>query len=160
MSPFFVPFKNVFNAIQWCCLHITSKRSKMSLTNMMILTVRANKESESGSVQYQKSYIVQCSQLVCSPNGNQNWYPNPAMLISHHSYLIGGSLRVTLMGAFGFLPQSFGRWQGPTNHSIVILWMQGWDTMRWWGHSNPTICQRIYLNSKAVQKLWAQIFTA
>ena len=28
-SPFFVPFKNGFNTITWCCLHIPSKRSKM-----------------------------------------------------------------------------------------------------------------------------------
>ena len=32
-SPFFVPFKNGFNAILWCCLHITSKRTDAAYEN-------------------------------------------------------------------------------------------------------------------------------
>ena len=42
MSLFFVPFKNGFNAVLWCCLHITSKRSKVPLTKTVTLTVREN----------------------------------------------------------------------------------------------------------------------
>ena len=34
------------------------------------------------------------------------------------------------MVAFDFLPQDFGRWRGPTNHSFVILLMQ----VQWWGY--------------------------
>ena len=48
-------------------------------------------------------------------------------------------VRVTLMVAFDFLRQNFGRWQGPANHPFVILWME----VQWWGyhevgrHSTP-----------------------
>ena len=33
-------------------------------------------------------------------------------------------IRVTFVVAFGFLPQNFGRWQGPTNHHFSQKWMQ------------------------------------
>ena len=42
MSPFFVPFKNEFNTVLSCCLHITLKRSKVPLIKMATLTVRVN----------------------------------------------------------------------------------------------------------------------
>ena len=32
--------------------------------------------------------------------------------------IIGGSCRVTLVVAFGFLPQNFGRWKGPMNGTL------------------------------------------
>ena len=41
-SPFFVPLKNEFNAILWSCLHVTSKKSKVPLTKIIILTVCVN----------------------------------------------------------------------------------------------------------------------
>ena len=47
-----------------------------------------------------------------------------------------------------FLPQNLGRWQEPTNSSLSIYeWrFNGENTMRWWGHSNPTLCKRVCLN--------------
>ena len=45
---------------------------------------------------------------------------------NNHWWLI----RITLLVAFGFLSQTFGRWQGPTNCSIVILQMQ----VQCWGY--------------------------
>ena len=39
----FVRIAYGFNAIQWCCLHVTSKRSKVPLSKMAMLMVRANK---------------------------------------------------------------------------------------------------------------------
>ena len=42
-SPFFVPFKNGFNAVPWCYLHVTLKRSKVPLTKIVTLTVCVNK---------------------------------------------------------------------------------------------------------------------
>ena len=52
------------------------------------------------------------------------------------------------MVAFGFLPQNFWRWQGPTNGTLSFYECRfsGGDTMRWWGQSNPKICKRIGLN--------------
>ena len=41
-SPFFVPFKNGFNQVLCCCLHVTLKRSKVPLTETMTLTVGVN----------------------------------------------------------------------------------------------------------------------
>ena len=32
MTPFLVSFNNGFGAVQWCCLHVMSKRSKVPLT--------------------------------------------------------------------------------------------------------------------------------
>ena len=54
-----------------------------------------------------------------------------------HGQLVGGSLE--LVAAFGFLPQDFGRWQGPTNYSIATLWMQiqWWDTIGGRDTSDP-----------------------
>ena len=37
-----VPFKNGFSAVLWCCLHLTLKRSKVPLIEMVTLTVRVN----------------------------------------------------------------------------------------------------------------------
>ena len=37
-SSFIAPFKNGFDAVLFCCLHITSKRSKVPLTKTMTLT--------------------------------------------------------------------------------------------------------------------------
>ena len=54
---------------------------------------------------------------------------------------------VTLVLAFGFLPQNFGRWWGPIN-SILSFYeyrFSDGDTIWWWGHSN-TLCKRICLN--------------
>ena len=42
MSPFLIRFKNGFSVFLWCCLHITSKRSKMPLTKIMTLTAYVN----------------------------------------------------------------------------------------------------------------------
>ena len=39
-------------------------------------------------------------------------------------------VRVTLVVTFGFLPQNFGGWLGPTNLSFVILQMQ----VQCWGY--------------------------
>ena len=53
--------------------------------------------------------------------------------------------RVTLLLAFGFLPQNFGRWRGAMNHSFVILFMQ----IQWWGYHEVVGTlkpKRIYLN--------------
>ena len=41
-SPFFVPFKNGFNAVLWRCLDVTSKRSKVLVPKMVTLMIRAN----------------------------------------------------------------------------------------------------------------------
>ena len=41
----FVPFKNGFNAIMWCCLHVTTKRSNVPLTKIVTMTVRLNDSS-------------------------------------------------------------------------------------------------------------------
>ena len=50
-------------------------------------------------------------------------------------------VRVTLVVAFGFLPQKFGRWQGSMNCHFAQKGMQfcGADNVRWWGHSNGKI---------------------
>ena len=40
--PFFVPVKNGLNAVLWCCLHVTSKGSKVLVTKMVTLMIRAN----------------------------------------------------------------------------------------------------------------------
>ena len=42
-SQFFVPFKNRFNGVILCCLHVTSKRSEVPLTKAMTLMVCVNK---------------------------------------------------------------------------------------------------------------------
>ena len=36
---FFVPFQDYFNAVQWCCLHIELKRSKVPLTRRWLMVV-------------------------------------------------------------------------------------------------------------------------
>ena len=62
--------------------------------------------------------------------------------------LIGDSCRVTLVVAFGFLPQNLGRCYEPMNGTLSFYEcrLSGGDTMRWWGHSNPTCCNQICLN--------------
>ena len=49
-------------------------------------------------------------------------------------------VRVTLVAAFGFLPQNFGRWWGSTN--CHFAWkecsLSGSDNVLWQGHSNTT----------------------
>ena len=51
-------------------------------------------------------------------------------------------VRVTLVVAFGFLPQNFGRWCGGDLQIVIFLEnvysMSGVDNQRWWGHSNLT----------------------
>ena len=48
------------------------------------------------------------------------------------------------MVAFGILPHSFWRWQEPMNGTLSFYEcsLSVGDTMRWWGHSNPTICKK------------------
>ena len=74
------------------------------------------------------------------------------------------SLRVTLVLAFDFLLQNFGRWQGPMNDTLSFYECRfsGGDTMRWWGNSNPTSWKITCLNfllSQAVgmHKLWVRM---
>ena len=47
--------------------------------------------------------------------------------IQHYWWLV----RVTLLVAFGFLLQNFGKWWGPTNDVLIRKWMQ----LEWWGQS-------------------------
>ena len=58
-----------------------------------------------------------------------------------------GSLRVTLVAGFGFLPQNGGMWSGPMNGTLSFYecsWSSG-NSMRWWRYSNPTCYNPIYL---------------
>ena len=43
MSPFFIPFNNLFSAVLWCYSDITSKRSKVPHTETVMLKVLLNK---------------------------------------------------------------------------------------------------------------------
>ena len=47
-----------------------------------------------------------------------------------------------------FFSPNVGRWQGPTNVTLSFYECRfsSWDTMRWWGYSNHTLCKRIDLN--------------
>ena len=56
-------------------------------------------------------------------------------------------VRVTLVAAFRFFLQNFGRWWGPTNGNLSFCdcRFSSRDTMRSWGHSNPTLRKRICL---------------
>ena len=66
-SPLFVPFKNGFNAVLGCCLHVMSKRSKVLLTKTVTLTVRANEpqafpnptepQLNNSSIKFKQEYI-------------------------------------------------------------------------------------------------------
>ena len=49
---------------------------------------------------------------------------------------------VTLVVAFSFLSQHFGRWRGPTNNSFAQneCILSGADNWRRWRHHNPTYC--------------------
>ena len=52
--------------------------------------------------------------------------------------------RVTLVVAFGFLPQNFG-----TKNGTLLFYecrLSVGDTQRWWGHLNPSCCNQIRLN--------------
>ena len=42
ITPFLVPFKNRSNAVLWCCIHMTSNRSKVPLTKAVTLMVCVN----------------------------------------------------------------------------------------------------------------------
>ena len=62
---------------------------------------------------------------------------------------------MTLLAALGFLPQHYGRQLGPTNGTLSFYECRfsGGDTMRWRGHSTPTLHKRIcfnFLHSQAV----------
>ena len=65
-------------------------------------------------------------------------------------------VRVILVVAFGFCPKMLGGVRDL--RSILLSFYEcrfsGGNTMRWWGHSNPTICQRIYLNL-FYSKVWS-----
>ena len=52
------------------------------------------------------------------------------------------------MVAFGFLPQTSGKYWGPMNGTLSFYEARfsGGDTERSWGHANPTCCNRIHLN--------------
>ena len=58
------------------------------------------------------------------------------------------------MAAFSFLPQNFGRCQGPTNGSLSFYECRSsgnHEVVGSAGHSNPTICKRIcILQSQAL----------
>ena len=49
-------------------------------------------------------------------------------------------VRVTLVVAFGFLPQNFGRWWGPTNSTLSVYECR--FSGGWWRHWNPTKCKK------------------
>ena len=51
------------------------------------------------------------------------------------------------MAAFRFFLQNFGRWLRPTNGTLSFCdcRFSSGDTIRWWGHSNPTLRKRICL---------------
>ena len=62
-------------------------------------------------------------------------------------FIFGGFYRVTLLVAFGFLTQNFGKWQGPTNGTlsfstntsgVVFTRGGGGDTQ-----ALPTCCNQI-----------------
>ena len=92
-----------------------------------------------------------------------------ASLVARSSHL-SGCFRLLapifwgLSGCFRLLaPNFFGRWQGPMNGTMLQYEyrLSGRDTMKWWRHSNATLCNIIYLNilhSQAVgmQKLWVR----
>ena len=63
-SPFFGPFKNGFNAAQWCCLHITLKRSKLPLTKTVTLAVRVNEPLDSVEILYLTVTTLHSSRLL------------------------------------------------------------------------------------------------
>ena len=55
---------------------------------------------------------------------------------------------VTVVVAFIFLPQNYGRWQGPMicTLSFYECRLSRGDTQRCWGYSNRTCCNPICLN--------------
>ena len=90
----------------------------------------------------------------------------------------GGSRRVVLLVAFGFLPQNLGRWWGSTNGTTPSCEcrLSGGDTQRRWEHSKAICCYQIPLNvlhsevagtqknlpcscSRPVQELSCEFFT-
>ena len=52
----------------------------------------------------------------------------------------------SLQSPFGSLPQNFRRWRAPMNAilSFCNCKLSGGDTLRHWGHSNPTYCNKKY----------------
>ena len=69
---------------------------------------------------------------------------------------------VTLMVALGFLPWNFGSWWGPRNGTLLQYEcrLSGGDTMRWWGHSNPTLCNIICLKILTHPSFKASLYLA
>ena len=68
MSPFFVLFRNGFNAGLWDCLHMMSKRSKVPLTQMVTLTLRVNKPYEGGFTEFEE-FSIYLNQNLLSVSG-------------------------------------------------------------------------------------------
>ena len=106
-------------------------------------------EGPSPQVKYVWSFIFHfyCSSFVLD-------YPNlkftPIIITNFHT-IFWWLVRVTLVIAFEFLPQFFGRLWGPRNDTLPFYKCRfsgggGRGTMRWWGHSNPTLCKIICLN--------------
>ena len=54
----------------------------------------------------------------CHDRNLQITLDSPKYLIRFISSFIGGSCRVTLVAAFGFLPPNFRRWWGPMNGTL------------------------------------------
>ena len=59
-------------------------------------------------------------------------------LVSDIEYLV--ARRVTLVIAFHFLPPNLGQLMATYECYFVIEWIQ----VEWWGHSNPTCCNRMF----------------
>ena len=55
--------------------------------------------------------------------------------------------RVTLVVAFGFLNQIFGRLREPMNRTMFFneCSLRSGDTLRWWGHSSPVYHKTTFL---------------
>ena len=77
---------------------------------------------------------VQGQQVI---NNEKNTQPNSPLSRLLHYWWLG---RVTLVVAFGFLPQNFRRWWGPMNDGFTQneFSFSGGDNHRWRAHSNPS----------------------
>ena len=113
------------------------------------------KAGSHGSSDKFSQLCVYCNQVNSTHNKHCSCYGTPN-IISNYLFNFWWFVRVTLVIAFGFLPQNFGRWWGPMNGplSFYECRFSGGDTMRWWGHSNPTLCKRICLNFLHSQVVW------
>ena len=74
---------------------------------------------------------------VGAPSYEESWI-RPWVRILLEYRLVGGSLRVTLVVVFDFLPQKFGRWQGPRNGDFAQKRMQPQCMLGGKGHYNTT----------------------